>query len=130
MQRILGLDRSPEIGHRTETLLSRNPLGRGIRVTQQGPLRANSHSSSRDPSRSSKNPHRVIRAPSPSSGIHRVRSRIREYKPHSSSQRRLNSLLGVVSMDLVGQEAHNSLDHMVHDLTHEGHATLVVAWVT
>ena len=31
-------------------------------------------------------------------------------------------------MDLVGQEAHNSLGHRVYDLTHEGHATHVVAW--
>ena len=129
MQKILGLDRSHGIGLRTEALLSRNPLGRGIRTTQQDPLRANSPSS-RNLSSSSRNPHRVIRAPSPSSGIHRVRGKIREYRPHSRSQRRLSSLLGVVSVDLVGQEAHNSLDHRVHDLTHEDHVTLVVAWVT
>ena len=127
MLRILGVDRSHGIGLRTETLPSRNPLGKGIRVPQQGPLRANSLSS-RGHSSSSRNLLRGIRAPSPSSGSHRVPSRIRRVKPHSLSQRRLSSPLGVDTVVLVGQEAHSSLDHRVCDLIPEDHATLVVVW--
>lgn len=128
------VDKSLKIDLRTETLPSsqdnREPLGKGIRVIQQGPLRANSSNIKNYNKTLGINHHRDVRALSPSSGSHRVLNKIRGHGAHSRSQQGLNSPLGVVIVDLVGLEVHNSPDHRVYRFIPMDHATLMVAWVT
>ena len=131
--RISALDRNLGIGLRTETppssQLSENPLGRVIRVIQQGLQGPHKHSK-RVSRTVDRDHHRVIRALSPNSGSHRGLGVTRGHRPSIHSQPGLSSPLGVILVVLAGLGVSSSPDHRGYRFRLVDRVILVVAWAT